>query len=176
MRFLFAVACSLFLITEGRCQSGDFKITRQEIQYYIDTTVSKALCFTVYNNSDEDIYIWLDKIAREKMSADLYKQYFLTLNGDFSLMQMLSDQSVDVFPIVLFETFIKRLPPKSRFEVIFNVQKGNSRGAVQNFDSHIIHFKGSELPTTYVAVLKVSEDKMFKEDKIVLDPEKVSFR
>lgn len=176
MKFLLVVLCPLILFKEGRCQSGDLTVTRQETKYYVDTTLNRSLCFTIHNNSGEDIYIWFDRTGREKMSGDLYKQYFLSVKGDYSLMQMLSDQSVDVFSIVLFQTFIKRLPPGSAFEVIFNAQKGHPKGAVQNFGAHIIHFKKSELPATYVAVLKAAEDKLYKEDKIVLDPVRLSLK
>lgn len=166
----FSIILGFFFMTGSAiAQSKDFQIQKETIQYYVDTTAYISSCFTIENNSSEDLFLWLDRIGRKEMSNELYRNYFLAPYGDFTLMQLLSEHLIDTFQIVLFKTFIKKVPPKSEFEIICNarVTKKKSRG--QNVESHIIHFRASELPKTYLSILNSSDNKLFQPDKIVVE-------
>jgi hypothetical protein len=168
MKPFFIVLSVCFGYTHVCCQSNAFEIKKQIIQYYIDNSSNESTCFTIYNNSNEDVFFWFDKSPRAKMDSSLYKRYFQTVHGDFSLLQLLADQSIDSFRVILFKSFVKKLLPHAKFEVIFNIGRDNAKDEIQSFESHIVHFWKSELPSAYISVLRVANDKLFKEDKIVL--------
>lgn len=92
-----------------------------ETCYYLkDQVLCKSIKYTITNNSQDTIYIWLQKEEKIIKKEDAFKQYFLTPVGDFSLCSLCFESSIifkDGYCPVIGGTFIKKLEPNELFNI-----------------------------------------------------------
>ncbi|MDO6430220.1 hypothetical protein Q4E93_06475 [Flavitalea sp. BT771] len=151
-------------------QDSGISFTKDIVQYSLGKKVYKSLCITVANNSSEDVYLWFNQQDYHNRDSILIARYFLKLNGDLRLISILGDALIDTLDMILFKTFVKRISPKEKFDIVLNAKLSTAPFQDRLVDRKIVYFKTSEIPSPYLNVLEFSKDRLFKNSKIVLDP------
>jgi hypothetical protein len=151
-------------------QESEISFTKDTIRYGVENRSYVSLCITIRNNSNEIVYLWLNQQDYEIRDSVLIARYFLKQNGDYKLVSILGDALADSLDMILFKTFVKRILPREKFEIILISRLSTAHLQGHLLDRKIAYFKASQIPNTFLNVLEFSKDKLFKSDKIVLDP------
>ncbi|MBE6288464.1 MAG: hypothetical protein E7099_09840 [Mediterranea massiliensis] len=110
----------LLSICTGFCFSQNVQIEKYYSSYYLGNKDFNNLNYTITNNEEHSLYIWLMKESSLVNDSIKVRDYFKTLKGDFgSLYQLMLDGNVIFSKASLFQTFVKILNPEESFSFIF---------------------------------------------------------
>lgn len=129
-------------------------------EYYIEHKKYSFMEVEIYNNSNENLLLWLenDSIIQNQSIKDKVKNYFLRQKGDASLLNIINEygSTIGNISIELFYTFYKIIPPKKSFYILFNLNGINDKEKVEEWVNKIVTMvTQSELRTQQINYLNI---------------------
>jgi hypothetical protein len=98
--------------------SNIFSTQVEESEYYIGNIRFNTTSIIIKNICNEDIVFWLSNKNVCNMTAkEKIENYFFTIKGDFSLIQLMTDNIVSLPPQILYVSFFKYLVPNESFSI-----------------------------------------------------------
>ncbi len=145
MKKIGLILLGLISILNSYSQHKSLQIDRNISKYYVDT-IYNQIDFHYSNISDSALVLWIEKDNVDSLSdTKKIKNHFFTVNGDWSLMQLIWDGNVANFVPGLFDSFMKIIKPKEQFTVSI-LKKGKiSPDLISSLEKHIVIVKAADI-------------------------------
>ncbi|MBO9202429.1 MULTISPECIES: hypothetical protein [Niastella] len=126
--------------------------------------------YVIKNDSKDSVWMWFDPQKSERVYDNL-KRYFYLLKGDFSLLDILNEESVfDKRLNITGLSFVKLIPPNSQFGIC--LLKNSLNDCVDTLDRTVVLVKSAQLSRSIKSALDRNIEYMYNLDMIVIDRRK----
>lgn len=135
-------------------KSKDYYLLQSSDTIFIST-------FKIKNNTSDDLFVWFDSSNIQAIT-----NYFSALKGDFSLLSLLNEETVENKRFDLINlTFVKKIRSKNFFAVTV-LYKDRVSWQIDKFEKDIKAVKAVKLRGPILAALNRNEKRLFQADFI----------
>jgi hypothetical protein len=146
------------------------KIIRGGEDFYVtpkNDSVFMASC-VIKNNSKDSVWMWFDSRKSNSLSDNI-RRYFFSVQGDFSLLGILNDESVTNKRLnIIDQSFVKLIRPDSEFRICIMMGSLNDR-VDDALERTLVFVKSSLLNSGLRNALIRNVDYLYNSDLIVIN-------
>lgn len=97
------------------CQTrnASWEITNNTSKYSVNEYIIKTYSYEIKNKSDDYLWLWFSNNDKGEI-----KKYFFSRRNGFNLFDIAMEVNIEFKPSI-FNTFIKRIKPKEKFNIYF---------------------------------------------------------
>jgi len=158
------------------------ELVKDVSKYYINNKQISSLTYKYKNQSDDTIWLWIDKNDVSEFSdLEKYKAYFNRRNDprDMNLYQLGMDGNVGFFVPAVYETFLKRIQPGSCFTIQIisneNFSELTKQKIFRYLDKRIVVLSEETMLKLNYTITKINEFMFYKANFITLNIDELNF-